>query len=55
MSMFPSMFPNETLHRWGGAAFVLGNLLFITNKLDEMSRMGLDLRLGQPLRLEAAA
>lgn len=27
------------VNRWGGAAFVLGNLLFITNKLDEMSRL----------------
>ena len=30
---------NDTYHRLGGAAFVLGNLLFITNKLDEMSRL----------------
>jgi hypothetical protein len=26
-------------HRWGAAAFVLGNLLFILNKLNEMSRL----------------
>ena len=26
-------------HQWGGAAFVLGNLLFIVNKLNEMSRL----------------
>jgi hypothetical protein len=26
-------------HRWGGAAFMLGNVLFIVNKLDEMSRL----------------
>jgi hypothetical protein len=26
-------------HQWGGAAFVLGNLLFLVNKLDEMSRL----------------
>lgn len=27
------------LFRWGGAAFMLGNLLFMMNKLDEMSRL----------------
>lgn len=27
------------IYRWGGAAFALGNLLFIVNKLDEMSRL----------------
>jgi len=27
------------LFRWGGAAFMLGNLLFMVNKLDEMSRL----------------
>ena len=27
------------IHQWGGAAFVLGNLLFMVNKLDEMSRL----------------
>jgi hypothetical protein len=26
-------------HRWGGAIFVLGNLLFMVNKLNEMSRL----------------
>lgn len=26
-------------HQWGGAAFILGNLLFIVNKLNEMSRL----------------
>ena len=26
-------------YRWGGAAFMLGNLLFMVNKLDEMSRL----------------
>jgi hypothetical protein len=26
-------------HQWSGAAFVLGSLLFLTNKLDEMSRL----------------
>ena len=29
---------NKT-HQWGGAAFMLGNLLFIGNKLNEMSRL----------------
>ena len=29
-------------HRLGGAAFVLGNLLFLLNKVDEMSRHFLD-------------
>jgi hypothetical protein len=29
-------------HRWGGASFILGNVLFIVNKLDEMSRHFLD-------------
>jgi len=27
------------IHQWGGAAFVLGNLLFMANKLNEMSRL----------------
>jgi len=26
-------------NRWGGAAYILGNVLFIINKLDEMSRV----------------
>lgn len=26
-------------HRWGGAAFMLGNILFLANKFDEMSRL----------------
>lgn len=26
-------------HRWGGAAFALGNLLFLLNKLDDMARL----------------
>lgn len=28
-----------SLHRMGGAAFVVGNLLFLVNKIDEMSRL----------------
>ena len=31
--------PGSRAHRWGGAAFVLGILLFMVNKLDEMSRL----------------
>ncbi len=27
------------LHQWGGVAFVFGNVLFLVNKLDEMSRL----------------
>ena len=27
------------IHRWGGVAFMLGNVLFVANKLDEMSRL----------------
>lgn len=27
------------VHQWGGAAFVLGNLLFLANKLNDMSRL----------------
>ena len=33
---FPRAVP---FHRWAGAAFMLGNLLFIVNKLNEMSRL----------------
>jgi hypothetical protein len=33
------MLLSSRIHQWGGAAFVLGNLLFIVNKLDEMSRL----------------
>lgn len=32
-------------HRWGGLAFVLGNVLFVVNKLDEMSRLFLGRRM----------
>jgi len=34
------------MHQWGGAAFMLGNLLFLVNKLNEMSR----LFVGRPMR-----
>ena len=27
------------VHRIGGAAFMLGNILFLANKFDEMSRL----------------
>ena len=33
------MSSNLKVARWGGAAFVLGNLLFIVNKINEMSRL----------------
>ena len=32
-------------HQWGGLAFVLGNMLFVVNKLDEMSRLFLGRRM----------
>ena len=43
--MATAVTPGSSLQRWGGAAFVLGNLLFIANKLNEMSR----LFLGRPI------
>ncbi len=33
------MILSSRAHQWGGAAFMLGNLLFIVNKLNEMSRL----------------
>ncbi len=33
------MFLQSKIHQFGGAAFVLGNLLFLVNKLNEMSRL----------------
>lgn len=39
------MISKTKFHRWGGAAFMLGNLLFLVNKLNEMSR----LFLGRPM------
>jgi hypothetical protein len=33
------MITGSNMQRWGGAAFVVGNLLFILNKLNEMSRL----------------
>jgi hypothetical protein len=33
------MISNNKFHQWGGVAFMLGNVLFIVNKLDEMSRL----------------
>lgn len=33
------------VQHWGGAAFVLGNLLFLVNKLNEMSRLFLGRRM----------
>ena len=33
------LFPIRSAHRWGGLAFVVGNVLFVVNKLNEMSRV----------------
>ncbi len=33
------MFSIRKAQHWGGLAFVLGNVLFVVNKLDEMSRL----------------
>ena len=35
--MIPEVMSGSRVHQWGGAAFVLGNLLFLVNKLNEMS------------------
>src|SRR5437868_4695448 len=32
------LFPIHSAHRWGGLAIVVGNVLFVVNKLNEMSR-----------------
>jgi hypothetical protein len=33
------MILSSKAHQWGGAAFMFGNVLFVVNKLDEMSRL----------------
>jgi hypothetical protein len=33
------LFSNRSIYRWGGLAFAIGNVLFVVNKLDEMSRL----------------
>lgn len=33
------MISNRGAHQWGGLAFILGNLLFLANKVNEMSRL----------------
>lgn len=33
------MILNSKTHQWGGAAFMVGSLLFLINKLNEMSRL----------------
>jgi len=33
------MISSNKIHQWGGAAFMLGNVLFLVNKLNEMSRL----------------
>ena len=43
------------VHQWGGAAFVIGNLLFIMNKLDEMSRLFLGRRIPDAISGQDAA
>lgn len=30
---------NRITHQWGGAAIMRGNVLFVVNKLNEMSRL----------------
>ncbi len=37
--MITKAIARNSIHQWGGAAFVLGNVLFIVNKLNEMSRL----------------
>ena len=37
--MIADAVPASRTHQWGGAAFVLGNILFLINKLNEMSRL----------------
>jgi hypothetical protein len=43
--MTTAIMPQSRIHQWGGMAFMLGNLLFLVNKFDEMSR----LFLGRPM------
>jgi hypothetical protein len=37
--MITEVISGSRVHQWGGAAFALGNVLFIVNKLNEMSRL----------------
>lgn len=37
--MITEVISGSRVHQWGGVAFVFGNLLFIVNKLNEMSRL----------------
>jgi hypothetical protein len=37
--MMTEVISASRVQQWGGAAFVLGNLLFMVNKLNEMSRL----------------
>ncbi|MEZ4710947.1 MAG: hypothetical protein R3A44_27360 [Caldilineaceae bacterium] len=39
------MFSGRRIYQWGGMAFVLGNVLFLMNKVDEMSRLFLQRRI----------
>ena len=43
--MSAGIISDRRVQHWGGAAFVVGNLLFVANKLNEMSR----LFLGRPM------
>jgi len=37
--MISKIFSGNSLQQWGGAAFVVGNVLFLANKVNEMSRL----------------
>ena len=37
--MITKITSGNSVHQWGGVAFVLGNLLFMVNKLNDMSRL----------------
>lgn len=39
----------QSFVRWGGAAFMLGNALFLVNKLDEMARTFFDRQIPDPI------
>jgi hypothetical protein len=43
--MIPEVMSGSRVHQWGGVAFVLGNLLFLVNKFNEMSHQFL----GRPM------
>lgn len=43
--MLPGIIVGSRIQQWGGIAFVFGNLLFVVNKINEMSRLFLGRRL----------